>query len=136
MKLLNAPVLFQRLLTASAPEGATVANDLDVDAFDEIPFITHTSILAQDRNGRGLWSVTLTINIFLDPSGAHEVVSAVYEAIHAWGEDPDAAIVPGVGAVETVEDLNAFIPVSGEIAMVNKTVRHYQGTFNIGARVH
>lgn len=135
-RLLDAGLLFQTLLDAAKPEGSTVAADLDVESFDAVPFITHSWTIAQDRNGPGLWSVMLTINLFLETTGAFDTVAGLYEAIHAWGEDPDAAIVPGVGAVESVEDSSAIQPVSGEVLMNTKAVRHYQGTFEITARVH
>lgn len=132
--MLNAARLFQALLTEAAPAGADVASDLDIDSFSLIPFVTHGSVIAQDRNGPGLWSVTLTVNVFLEPTGAHDVVADLYHAIHAWGEDPDVGIVPGVGAIEEVEDANAFTAVSGEVQMLNKVVRQYQAIFTITAR--
>ena len=135
-ELLDAALLFQRLLDESKPEGSTVAGDLDMDSFDEIPFITHSTLIQQAGNGPGVWNVTLTVNLFLDPAGAFPVVAAVYRAIHAWGEDPDAGVVADLAGIEEVEDLNAFVPVSGEVVMNNKVCRHYQGTFNIVARAH
>jgi hypothetical protein len=135
--LLDAGTLFQKLLTRDLPaETYEVANDLDVDAFDLIPFVTHSALIAQSADGGGLYDVTLTINLFLEPLGAHAHASAVYAVVRGWNRDPELTIVPDVGAIEEVEDLNAIAPVSGEVLMNNKVVRHYQGTFNITARVH
>lgn len=140
-KLLNAARLFQALLDRDKPDGATVANDLDVDSFDDIPFITHNTLIAQTGNAPGLWDVTLTVNVFLEPRDAagvpaFDVVAAIYAAVHAWGEHPMNGIVPGVGAVESVDDMNAFAPASGDVLMVNKVVRQYSATFGIQARTH
>lgn len=134
-KLLNAQKLFQVLLARDAPPSATVASDLDVDSFDDVPFITHNETIAQD-GGPGLWTVMLTVNLFAEPRDSFDVASYLYDAITEWGEDPENAIVPGVGAVEALEDMNALVPVSGEVSMVNKIVVHYQGSFTLTVRSH
>ncbi|MCJ1709228.1 hypothetical protein [Microbacterium sp. VKM Ac-2923] len=135
-KLLNAALLFQTLLADDAPPSATVASDLDVDSFDEIPFVTHSANIAQDGAGPDLWTATLVVNIFAPPRDSFDVAAYLYAAITGWGEDPDAGIVPGVGAVERLDDLNAFVQVSGEVSMVNKIVVHYQGTFTLLVRAY
>ncbi|MDQ1113933.1 hypothetical protein QE418_003381 [Microbacterium testaceum] len=132
-KLLNASKLFQTLLTRDGPPAAKVASDLDVGSFDDVPFITHSSQISQDR-GPGLWTVILTINLFLEPRDAFDVADYVYSAVTEWGDDPDLGVVPGVGGVEDLEDMNAFVPVSGEVSMVNKIVVHYQGSFTLTVR--
>lgn len=136
MSLLNAGRLFQTLLE-DASDVAEVAADLDVDSFDEVPFVTHSELIAQDGNANGLWTVTLTVNIFVDAArNPHETVSAIYDLIRSWGEHPTAGVVPGVGGVENVEDLQAFTPLPGAAQMLNKVVRQYNGSFSIGVRHH
>lgn len=134
-KLLHAGELIQSLLHEASVEHDnmwTTEADLDVDSIEEIPFVTHSEIIA--RVDESLWDVNLTINLFLDPAGAQPIVDVLYDVVTTWAENPDAGIIPGVGAVEKLEDASAFMPVSGEVLMVNKVVRHYQGSFNLRVR--
>lgn len=136
-KLLHAGELFQTLLSdASAARGDlwTTEADLDVDSIEEIPFVTHSETIA--RVDENLWDVNLTVNLFLEPVSAQAIVDALYEDVTSWGEDPDAGVVQGVGGIERLEDSSAFVPISGEVLMVNKIVRHYQGSFSLRVRNH
>ncbi|KJL39909.1 hypothetical protein [Microbacterium trichothecenolyticum] len=135
-RLLNAGKLFQSLFTRDLPEPWVAYSDLDVGSFDDIPIATHSAVIQQNGNGEDVWSVTLTVNLFLDPAGAFDRAAFVYAVIHAWDDDPEESIIPGVGAIESVDDLDAFMPASGEVLMNNKAVRHYQGAFSITAKVH
>ena len=134
MPLLNVDVLFQTLYADALP-AMGVGSDLDTDSFDEVPFLTHQSVIAQMPSGKGAWQVTHTVNLFLEPAGAFAHTSAVYDLVHSWGDAPRAGLVEDVGVVVTVEDLNAFSAMSGEVDMLNKVVRHYQAQFTILARV-
>lgn len=132
--LLNAARLFQTLLDDGKPIGSTVAGDLDTDSFDDVPFVTHSETIAQDRNSNGLWTVTLSISMYVEPSTAFDTADAFYTLIQSWGEDPTSGVVPGVGGVEAVEDLSAFTPITGDIQMGTKAIRQYVGAFTILAR--
>lgn len=133
-RLLDAATLFQQLLMRDLDSRFAIASDLDVGSFDEIPIVTHYTLLSQTQDGE--WSGTLTVNLYLDPATAFEHANDVYRVIRGWNVDPETTIVPDVGAVETIEDLNAFTPVSGVVTMNNKAVRQYQGSFAITASVH
>lgn len=134
-QLLDAAQLFQTLFTRDLPN-ASVAFDLDVDSFEHIPFVTHTSLIAQDGNGEGLWTVTLIVNLFVAPHDAQAFAASVYRVIRRWAADPEKTYIEGVGSLDLIEDANAFVPVSGTVTMLNKVVRQYQGSFNMRARVH
>lgn len=134
MPLLAADELFQTLFIAALPDFG-VGSDLDTDSFDQVPFLTHQSVIAQLPNGKGGWQVTLTVNLFLEPADAFERCSAVYDVVQDWGELPRNGLVEDVGVVVTVEDLNAFSAMSGEVEMLNKVIRHYQAQFSILARI-
>lgn len=133
-RLLDGATLFQQLLMRDLTDRYAIASDLDVGSFDEVPVVTHYALLSQSADGE--WSGTLTVNLFLEPATAFADADTVYRVIRAWNVDPEDTIIPGVGAVETIEDITAFVPVSGEVVMNNKAVRHYQGVFNITASVH
>ncbi|WP_100813014.1 hypothetical protein [Microbacterium lacus] len=137
--LLRADRMFQTLFTEiaagieidSAPEGITVAADLDIGSFMEIPFLTHSSNYARDRNGPHLWTVTLSASIFLEPLGALDVVSAIDDGIWSW-DYPLNGIVSGIGAVESIdEELSAFSRLGGEVQMKNKVVTQYVGSWQL-----
>lgn len=134
MPLLKADVLFNTLYSEALP-AFEVASDLDTDSFDLIPFLTHQSVIAQIPNGRGAWQITHSVNLFLEPADADEHTSTVYDLVHSWGEAPRAGLVENVGVVVTVEDLNAFSAMSGDVDMLNKVVRHYGAQFTILARI-
>lgn len=134
MPLLNADVMFQTLYV-DALDGIGVGADLDIDSFDHVPFLTHQSVIAQVPNGRGAWQVTHAVNMFLEPEDAFTHTTTVYDFIHSWGEAPRAGLVDDVGVVVTVEDLNAFSAMSGEVDMLNKIVRHYQAQFTLLVRI-
>lgn len=134
MPLLAADELFQTLFTTALPAFG-IGSDLDTDSFDEVPFLTHQSVIAQLPNGTGGWQVTLTVNLFLEPGNAFEHCTAVYDVVQDWGELPRNGLVEAVGVVVTVEDLNAFSAMSGEVEMLNKVIRHYQAQFAILARI-
>ncbi|MBQ9917356.1 MAG: hypothetical protein IJO71_09170 [Microbacterium sp.] len=135
--LIDADSLFSQLLDALEIPDATIAVDLDVDSFDDVPFVTHHSIIAQAGNGPGLWSALLTVNIFLEVTDdTFGVVQALYRGIHSW-DDPDKGIVPEVGAVETVErDVEAFTRRGPSVDLNAKSVTQYTGSFELTIRNH
>lgn len=130
--LLNNDRLFQSLLTEIKPAGSEVAADLDVDSFDAVPFITHNSLIAQDRNGAGLWTVQLNVNLFVGPENPFPTVNALYEGIWSW-DQPQNGVVAGIGHVVEVTDGNAFSRL-GAAQMLNKVVTQYVGSFRLTVR--
>lgn len=138
-ELIDSDVLFQALLMEGeiVPAGQ-VAAEVDVDTFDAIPFVTHSSLIAQDGNGRGLWTATLQLTAFTDGtvSAFNAVVRPLYALVHSWGELPTNGIVPGVGAVERVQDIQAFNRQGKGVPMNNKTVVPYVGSFELSIRNH
>lgn len=135
--LLDNDGLFQALVIDIAPEEAMVAGDLDVGSFAEIPLVTHFSTATQDGNGRGLWSVTLTLSVFGEPATVFDnIVKPIYSGVYAWA-DPTKGIVPGIGAVEDIEqEISAFARVGGEAQMENKSVIQYTGSWQLAVRNH
>jgi hypothetical protein len=133
--LLNNDRLFQTLMEEITPERATVAGDLDIGSFAELPFVTHYSTAAQDGNGRGLWTVTLSVSIFDEPATALELVDEVYTGIQGWSDLPTAGVVPGVGGVEDIlNEISAFSRVGGEAQMENKTAIQYSGSWQLAVK--
>jgi hypothetical protein len=136
VKLLDNDQLFQKLIVGIAPPGASVAADLDVNSFEEIPFITHFSTAVQDGNANGLWIVTLSVSLFDEPANAFSRVEQLYQGIWGW-DDPTKGIVPGIGAIESIDqELSAFSRVGGEAQMENKTAIQYTGSWQLTARNH
>lgn len=136
VELLDNDQLFNTLIREIAPPEVTVAGDLDVNSFQEIPFVTHFSTASQDGNANGLWTVVLTVSIFDDPATAYGLVKALYKGIWAW-DDPTKGIVPGIGAIESIDqELSAFSRVGGEAQMENKTAIQYTGSWQLTARNH
>lgn len=134
--LLDNDGLFQTLIREIAPQHATVAADLDIDSYAELPFITHYSTTSQDGNANGLWTVTLSVSIFAEPSTAFALVKEIYRGIWAW-EDPTKGIVPDIGAIERIDqELSAFSRVGGEAQMENKTAIQFTGSWQLTARNH
>ena len=135
--LIDTDRLFQTLLTRLDIPDATIANELDTDSFDQVPFITHRSSLQQTSNGPGLWGCTLTVVAFIVASDAtFPTLQALYAGIHSWGDDPVEGIVTGVAAVEEVEDLEAFTRQSKGVPMLNAVVTPYVGSFGLTIRNH
>lgn len=144
VSLLDNDGLFQGLLTEIAealppevaPDGVVVVADLDVGSFSDMPLMTHFSSVAHDGNGPGLHSVTLTVSIFGEVATVYPIVQAVYAGIWAW-DDPTVGVIPGLGAVESVnEELSAFSRVGGEAQMENKVAVQYTGSWQLTARNH
>lgn len=136
VSLLDLDQLFDKLVREITPPEATVAADLDVGSFSEIPFVTHFSLASQDGNANGLWAVTLTLSIFAEPDPAFDLVSDVYKGVWGWN-NPTKGIVPGVGAIESIdEEISAFSRVGGQAQMENKVVIQYTGSWRITARNH
>ncbi|WP_136057242.1 hypothetical protein [Microbacterium sp. K24] len=136
VELLDNDGLFQTLVREVTPERAEVAGNLDVGSYAEIPLVTHYSVATQEGNANGLWTVTLTLNIFDDPKTAYELVRAIYKGVWAW-EDPTKGIVPGVGAIESLDqEISAFSRVGGQAQMETKAVIQYSGSWNFTARNH
>lgn len=135
--LINSDKLFQTLLTHIAlPDGVSIIAEIDVDDFDVIPVITHNSTISQ-YDPRGLWTANLTVNIFLDRSETpFSLVQQVYAGIHEWGDSPLFGVIPGVGAVEQVNDIEAFTRAGRGVPMLNKVVTPYVGSFELSIRNH
>lgn len=134
VSLINNDLIFQRLFEEVAPPEVTVVGDLDVGSFAEIPLLTHFSTVSQDGNANGLWTVTLTASIFGEPATVYPIVEAIYAGIWGWN-DPTVGIVPGVGAVESIDqEMSAFSRVGGEAQMENKVAVQYTGSWQLTAR--
>jgi hypothetical protein len=136
--LLNPDRLFQQLLIALDLTGVadgSIAADLDIDSFDRVPFITHNTTIAADRNGPGLWTAALTITAHIEAGIAHfPIIQELYAGIWSW-DGPDDGIVPGVGAVERVEnEIQAFTRLGRGVPMLNKVVTPYVGSFELSIR--
>lgn len=134
--LLDNDGLFQTLVRGITPVEAEVAANLDIGSYAALPIVTHYSVATQEGNANGLWTVTLSLNIFAEPHLAFDLVSTVYKGVWAW-EDPTKGIVPGIGAIETLDqEISAFSRVGGEAQMENKTAIQYSGSWNFTARNH
>jgi hypothetical protein len=135
--LIDSDRLFQQLLVGIEIPGVTVAADLDVDSFDDVPFVTHNASIAQSGNSEGIWTAALTVTAFIEANTeSFKTVQALYDGIHAWGEAPWDHIVPGVGAVETIRDVEAFTRVGQAVRMFAKSVTQYTGSFELTIRNH
>lgn len=124
--------LFNTLLFQIADDSETIGADLNTDSFGLSPFITHFSTAAQDQNGNGLWTGTLSVNIFADTAIAFSVAQRFYAGIHAWNE-PGAGVLPGVGGINEIRDLSAFSRIGDAVLMETKAVVQYTGTFEYAA---
>jgi hypothetical protein len=124
--------LFQRLLAAIATQGEVVGADLDENSFGEAPFITHFSTAAQDQNSNGLWTGTLTVNVFADAAIAFDVAKRFYAGIWAWNE-PGVGVITGVGGISELGDLSAFNRIGDPVYMNTKAIVQYTGTFGYAA---
>ena len=127
--LLNADRLFQTLLSDGLDYD--VAAELDADTIEDTPAMIHSSNFQQIGNGDGLWQGALTVHLFTFAASAFTAASELYALIHSWGDHPLNGVVPGVGAVVTVDDMNALSRSSGEVNMDNKQVVQYSGSFEI-----
>jgi hypothetical protein len=133
--LLDNDLLFQTLMRDMAPPHVGVAADLDVGTFAELPFVTHFSLASQDGNGRGLWTVTLTLSIFDDPHTAFNLADTLYTGVHEWDELPMAGVVPDVGGVEAIlNEISAFSRVGGEAQMEAKSAIQLTGSWQLAVR--
>ena len=133
--LLHNDKLFQTLMRDITPVRATVAGDLDIGSYAELPFVTHYSLPSQDGNGRGLWSVVLNVSIFDEPDTVFELVDEVYTGIQRWDEMPTAGVVLGIGGVEAIEqEISAFSRVGGEAQMENKAAIQFSGSWQLAVR--
>lgn len=133
--LIDADRLFQSLIEAIDIPGASVNAALNVDALDQIPYITHQSTISQSGNGPGLWAANLTVTLFIEVTNeSFALLQALYAGIHAWEDNLTA--IPGVGAVEAVSDLEAFTRVQQGTPMLNKVVTPYVGSFELMIRNH
>jgi len=130
--LLNSDRLFQALFNEGL--SFTAAADLDAATIDDMPALTHSSSVAQTGNADGLWEGILAVHIFAYAQTAFSKAAEVYSLIHSWGDNPRSGIVPGVGAVEIVTDMNAISRATGEIQMDTKQVVQYDGTFSVTIR--
>lgn len=135
--MLDSDTLFQGLLTAVPTTASkTVVADLAFDSLDDIPLVIHASTFAQDRNGPGLYSVTLSVTLYVDHSqpGMTEFIGQIYDGIRAWDTNPNVVLVPGVGAVESIErELSAFARFPS-VQMTNNVVTQYVGSWELVVR--
>lgn len=132
VELFDNDQLFQQLLEDIASPGEAVGANLDENSYGDAPFITHFSTAAQDQNGNGLWTGTLTVNIFADPADAFTVAKRFYAGIWAWNQ-PTVGVVPGVGGITSLEDISAFSRTSEVVQMETKAVVQYTGSFAYAA---
>lgn len=132
VKLLDTDLVFQTLLTAALPM-VTVLADLDAESYGDIPLVTHTSFASQDANGKSLWDVQLTVSLSADAADAFTHAKTLYEAVWAW-DDPTKGIIPGVGGVESVEDISAPSRVGGPVQLNAKTIVQYTGSWRLAVR--
>ncbi len=138
--MLNADRLFQTLLTGIATDlgvsDDSVGADLDTDSFEYVPFITHRSLVAQNRNGEGLYSVSLTVSLFLDVSETDfEWVEQFHDRIMLWDSVEMTGIVPGVGGVESIDrEIAAFDRMTSGAQMLNKSVTQFVGSWELTVR--
>lgn len=138
--MLNADRLFQTLLSGImvdlGHDDDSVGAELDVDSFTLLPFLTHRSLVAADLNGPEAHSVSLTVNLFLDPSDTpFEWVERLHAAIWRWDSAEMTGIVPGVGGVEEIRrEIAAFDRVTSGAQMLGKEVTQYIGTWELTVR--
>jgi hypothetical protein len=135
-ELIDADEFFQTLISNLSVSGLTVGADLGPDAGDQIPFISHNSILSQNANGPGLWTVNLTLTLYLEvTTTTFQTVKDVYAGVHGWGNGMGVdGFVMGLAAVVDVEDVQAFTRVGQDVALNNKTVTQYVGSFELSIR--
>lgn len=134
--LLDNDRLFNTLVREITPAEAVVIGELDVGTFGEIPAVMHYSTATQDGNANGLWTVTLTLNVFDEPQTAWGLARAIYSGVYGW-QDPTKGIVPGVGAIESLDqEISAFGRIGGEAQMESKAVIQYTGSWQFTARNH
>lgn len=124
--------LFNTLLNGIAIAGETVGAELDEGSYAAVPFISHFSTAAQDSNGPGLWTGTLTVNLFVDASNGFAVARRFYAGIHAWNE-PGVGVIPGIGGITQIGDINAFSRIGEAVQMEAKSVVQYTGSFEYAA---
>lgn len=135
--MLDADALFQSLLTAiPTTVDKAVAADLDVGSIELLPFVTHSSLFAQDRNGPGLYSLTLSVSLFIDETMTTETTpSELYKGIWGWVTSPTAGVVPAVGAVESIlREISAFVRLTSGVQMLNTSVTQYVGSWELTVR--
>lgn len=135
-ELIDNDHLFQSLFVAGGiltPD--QVAAEVDADTFDQIPFLIHSSLIAQDANADGLWRCQLQVTVYTDGTTAafRDVVRPFYTLVHSW-DFPTNGIVPGVGSVERVADVQAFNRQGKGTSLNNKFVVPYIGSFELSIR--
>lgn len=136
VNLLDTDRLFNTLVREITPAHAEVIGELGLDTFADLPVVMHYSTATQEGNAPGLWTVTLTLNVFDDPATAWDLVAAVYSGVYTW-QDPAKGIVPGAGAIESLDqEISAFSRIGGEAQMENKTAIQYTGSWQFTARNH
>ncbi|MGF3056147.1 hypothetical protein [Microbacterium sp. YY-01] len=133
MKLLNTDLLFQTLLREAFPPEVAVVGDLDPGSYADLPLFTHYSTATQEGNGNGLWSVMLTVTLICETQDAFGLASELYSIVWSWNM-PRAGVVPGVGAIETVQDSLAPARRGGEAQMEAKQIVQYDGSWNFRVR--
>jgi hypothetical protein len=131
--VIDAETILDTLLQRDKDDAWTVKQNADQNSIASFPFITWDLNLAgQISNGPGLWNGQVDFNVFGDVQEIFEVVSALYDLIHAW-DDTNTGIVDGVGWVSRVDDVATFSSVS-EPVIGGRTVIQYAGSAAIQLR--
>lgn len=142
--LIDDEQLVNHLLKRDAPTPAdipwlrtagVIEAELDVDSIDMLPFTTYrVSGSGQDGNGPGIWTATLTMNVYLESGdAAFDVCRHWYRKVHRWSV-PGEGVVDGVGSVSEVEDLSKFSRVVSGLSIIGKHATQYVGSFGLALR--
>jgi hypothetical protein len=132
--VIDAETLVDTLLRAAAA-GANVYAEQNSDASTalELPaVIWDLALTGQTQNGPGLWTGQLDLRIIAAPADAWALNSALYDAAHAWEQDP-SGLVPEVGWVAEVTDVAAINRPQSDNT-VGKGITEYALSFSLALR--
>lgn len=134
LELVDDERLIFTLLVRDAPEGYTIAAELDIDTIDGLPFASFAVTGGeQGGNGPGLWTVYLTVNAFNEGQDATwDMCRVLYRIVHGWGELGTGAL-PGVGYVSSVRDVSKFTRTAAAV-LEGKQITQYTGSFALTIR--
>lgn len=130
--LIDDERLVFQLLRRDLPPGVMVAAELDVEAWDELPFVTFITAGDSSGNGPGLWECSLTLNIFGEGEAAFALAQEVYQAVHSW-DMPGVAVLPGIGSVEAVADVSKPSRTAS-VSIGGKNTTQYSAIFRLALR--
>jgi hypothetical protein len=135
--LVDDEQLLYALFTRDLAPGTQCAAELDVDSFDDLPLVTFVTTAGdQNANGPGLWSVSLTVNVFADgQDAAWAVCKTVYGVIHAWATPGGGVLagLPELGHISRVEDVSKFSRTA-TVDLGGKNITQYAGLFTLSIR--